>query len=61
MTLGGEADGWYPVLAEANTLESGNGTTTYISRLRATLKKIPGETPTAGKFNANVQVIIRVQ
>lgn len=54
--------GWYSVLNGASASgSSASGYTNYQSVLTATLKKIPGQTVTAGKVSAKAYVWVRVQ
>lgn len=59
---GGNNVGWYSVLSGAASAgSSASGYTHYNTVLTATLKKIPGQTVTAGKVSAKAYVWVRVQ
>ncbi len=59
--LGNNA-GWYPVLNNATaTGSSASGYTNYSYNFVATLKKISGQTVTAGKVRATATVMVKVQ
>ena len=54
--------GWYSVLNGASSIGSAaSGYTSYNSVFTATLKKIPGQTVTAGKVSAKAYIWVRVQ
>ncbi|MGD9427236.1 fimbrial protein [Pantoea sp. NSTU24] len=58
----GSNAGWYPVLDNASaTGSSVSGYTNYSYNFIATLKKIPGQTVTAGKVRATATVVVKVQ
>lgn len=54
--------GWYPILAGANANgSSAAGYNNYTTQFTATLKKLPGSAPTAGKIDATAYVLVKVQ
>lgn len=61
-TPGGNAAGWYPVLAGASPTGSvTSGYTQYQQIYTATLKQIPGQTVTPGKVYATAYVLVKMQ
>lgn len=58
----GNSAGWYPVLDNAESAGSSvSGYTHYNYNFIATLKKIDGQTVTAGKVRSTVTVLVKVQ
>lgn len=58
----GSSAGWYPVLNNASaTGSSASGYTNYSYNFVAALKKISGQTVTAGKVRATATVVVKVQ
>lgn len=58
----GSSAGWYPVLDNATASGSStSGYTNYSYNFVATLKKISGQTVTAGKVKATATVVVKVQ
>ena len=58
----GNSAGWYPVLD--NAIQSGSsqsGYTNYNYNFTANLKKINGQTVTAGKVRATATVLVKIQ
>lgn len=61
-TAGGNEAGWYPVLAGASAAGSTeSGYTHYTLTFIATLKKLDGETVTAGKVYSTAYVLVKIQ
>lgn len=62
LTPGGNNAGWYPVLLGAKAAGSvTNGYTYYTYSFIATLKKLDGQTVTAGKVHATAYVLVKMQ
>ncbi len=62
LTPGGNNAGWYPVLSGAKATGSvTSGYTYYTHTFIATLKKLNGQTVTAGKVHATAYVLVKMQ
>lgn len=57
----GSMAGWYPVLDHATQTGSQSSINTYVTNFIATLKKLDGQTVSAGKVHSTVTVQVRIQ
>ncbi|WP_202741114.1 fimbrial protein [Acinetobacter sp. 'aerobic (ED)'] len=59
---GGALAGWHPAKAGATSIGSTQaGYTQYIKSYSVSLKKLAGQTVTAGKFNSTAYVLVKIQ
>jgi len=58
---GGNAAGWYPALAGATAAGADPGGVAYLQTFTATLTQVNQQTVTAGKFEANATIVLKIQ